>query len=377
MLLHILRAVFVLMVAGLAMTYAEQVYMEVNAVAILVGAIGLGVFFIGLDVFIPRKSLSARSGLFFGLVGGLVIAYGLSLVVDLVVASRWPELIDAGGEARAAAAETSGEAGAGVASGKALVSTIKLLIGVICCYLSVSFVLQTKDDIRFVIPYVEFSKQTRGARPFILDTSAIVDGRIADICETGIIESHMIVPRFVLQELQTIADSGDRLKRNRGRRGLDILNKLLTSEQMDVRIEDVRLSREEAGESVDQKLVSGAKRLDGRVVTNDYNLNKIAQLRGVEVINVNDLANALKPLFLPGETLAVKIIKPGEEPGQGVGYLEDGTMVVVESGQDKIGETTGIAVTSVLQTSAGRMIFGRVEGAPVVERRRPRARQTT
>jgi len=358
MLLNVLRAVFVLMVAGLAMSYAEQAYMNVNPVAILLGAIGVGVFFIGVDVFIPRKSLSTLSGLFFGLIAGLVIAYGLCLIVDLIVASRWPELAEVG-------------------SGRALLSTVKLLIGVICCYLSVSFVLQTKDDIRFVIPYVEFSKQTRGARPFILDTSVIVDGRIADICQTRIIESRIIVPRFVLQELQAIADSTDRLKRNRGRRGLDILNKLQTSEHLDIQIEDVPLSRDEAAESVDQRLVSAAKKLGGRIITNDYNLNKIAKLRGVDVININDLANALKPVFLPGETLSVKIIKPGEEPGQGVGYLEDGTMVVVEGGKEKIGQTIAITVTSVLQTSAGRMIFGRAEGAPPVERRRQRVRQTT
>lgn len=203
----------------------------------------------------------------------------------------------------------------------------------------------------------------------ILDTSVIIDGRVADICETRIIDSPLIIPRFVLQELQTIADSSDKLKRNRGRRGLDMLNKLQTNDKVEIKISDARLPSIEESGDVDQKLVALAKKIDGRVVTNDYNLNKIAQLRGVDVININDLANALKPVVLPGEAIVVKIIKPGEEMGQGVGYLEDGTMVVAESSRDRINEEVSLTVTSVLQTSAGRMIFGRPEGLPPSPRR--------
>ena len=168
------------------------------------------------------------------------------------------------------------------------------------------------------------------------------------------------MPRFVLQELQAVADSGDKLKRNRGRRGLDILNRLQSSDQVDIRIHDGGASGS-AGE-VDQMLVSLAQELGGRVLTNDYNLNKIAQFRGVTVLNINDMANALKPVFLPGETLKVVIVKAGEEPGQGIGYLEDGTMVVVEGARNMINKEVTLGVTSVLQTSAGRMIFGRLEG---------------
>jgi uncharacterized protein YacL len=233
----------------------------------------------------------------------------------------------------------------------------------------VSFVLQTKDDFRFVIPYVEFSKQTKGARPILLDTSVIIDGRIADIVETGIVESEILVPRFILSELQAIADSDDKLKRNRGRRGLDMLNRLQGNTKIDIKLLDARVAEVEELPDVDAKLVALAKHLQGRVMTNDYNLNKVAQLRGVDVININDLANAMKPVVLPGEAMMVKIIKPGEEFGQGVGYLEDGTMVVAEQGRDHIGEEIPIVVTSVLQTSAGRMIFGRMEGAaPVASR---------
>jgi uncharacterized protein YacL len=166
----------------------------------------------------------------------------------------------------------------------------------------------------------------------------------------------------VITELQGIADSSDRLRRSRGRRGLDILNKLRTNPKVDLEIYDRDLP-EFAGQNVDLRLVSLAKHLEGKLVTNDYNLNKVARLHGVGVINLNDLANALKPVFLPGERLEVRIVKAGEEPGQGVGYLDDGTMVVVEAGRDHINQQVQIAVTSVLQTSAGRMVFGRMETA--------------
>ena len=232
------------------------------------------------------------------------------------------------------------------------------------CYACVTTLLQTKDDFRFIIPYMEFSKEIKGTRPLVLDTSVVIDGRIADVAETRVIDQPLIVPRFVLQELQGIADSSDKLRRNRGRRGLDILNKLQKSTEIEVKIYDTELPALAGIREVDQRLVILAKHLGGRVVTNDYNLNKIARLQGVEVINLNDLANALKPVVLPGETLVVKILKRGEEPGQGIGYLDDGTMVVTEHGQQHLGETVRLTVTSVLQTSAGRMIFGRMD-APV------------
>jgi uncharacterized protein YacL len=168
------------------------------------------------------------------------------------------------------------------------------------------------------------------------------------------------MPQFVIAELQAIADSGDKLRRNRGRRGLDILNRLRSDPKVDVMIFDRELP-EFAGQPVDQKLVLLAKHLEGKVVTNDYNLNKVAKLHNVGVINLNDIANSLKPVFLPGEVIEVRIVKPGEEIGQGVGYLEDGTMVVIEGGRDHVGKQVSATVTSVLQTSAGRMVFGRYD----------------
>ncbi len=201
--------------------------------------------------------------------------------------------------------------------------------------------------------------------------SVIIDGRIADIANTRIIESDFVLPRFILDELQAVADSADKLKRNRGRRGLDMLNKLQSNRHVDIKIVDVEFSADAQAEDVDQKLVTFAQQVDGRIMTNDYNLNKVAQLRGVEVININDLANALKPVFLPGERMIVKIIKPGEEADQGIGYLEDGTMIVAGGGRRHIGEDVDITVTSVLQTSAGRMIFGKTDDV-VAPRRRER-----
>src|SRR5881398_2527818 len=191
----------------------------------------------------------------------------------------------------------------------------------------------------------------------ILDTSVVIDGRIADICETGFLDGILVIPHFVLRELQQVADSADTLKRNRGRRGLDILQRIQKMAGISVQFveNDYPQIRE-----VDMKLIELAKELDGgKIVTNDFNLNKVAQLRGVEVLNINELANALKPVYLPGETMKVFILKEGKEFNQGIAYLDDGTMVVVDNARRMIGKTIDVVVTSVLQTTAGKMIFGR------------------
>ena len=242
----------------------------------------------------------------------------------------------------------------------------RILITLITSYISISILVQTRDDFRFIIPYVEFSKQMKGGRPLVLDTSVIIDGRIADLCDTRLVDTKIIVPRFVLQELQGIADSSDKLKRNRGRRGLDILKRLQSNTKVELLMHDGNAGESRGGEKirVDERLVLFTKGVGGRVVTNDFNLNKIAQLQGVDVINLNEIANSLKTVALPGEYLQVKIVKAGDQIGQGVGYLDDGTMIVVENGRNAIGKETSILVTSVLQTPAGRMIFGRPESRP-------------
>lgn len=338
MLLNILRVTFAIMIIMIGLGYADAVREEYNPVYVFFAGIALAGAVVAADALVPRKSLAALAGVFFGIVVGMVMTYGLVLILN-IFADIYPRALR----------EPN------------LFATIRVVIGVVLCYLCVSFILQTKDDIRFVIPYVEFAKQLKGQHPLILDTSVIIDGRIVDICETGIVDQRLVIPRFVLQELQAVADSADKLKRNRGRRGLDVLHKLQSTKKVEIEMYEGGLTHKELHEPVDQKLLILAKRINGRVVTNDYNLNKVAQLRGVEIININDLANALKPVVLPGERLEVRIIRPGQEAGQGVGYLEDGTMVVIEGGRERIGDTVAVAVTSALQTSAGRMVFGRID----------------
>lgn len=235
-----------------------------------------------------------------------------------------------------------------------------IVLGILLGYLGLVVGLRKNDDLAKAFSRQDGMrlnfKNTSTACPKILDTSVIIDGRIADITKSGFLEGDLIVPGFVLEELQHIADSSDVLKRNRGRRGLDILNKIQKEPYSNVRI--VEEDYDDLGE-VDAKLVRLAKDMDGKVVTNDYNLNKVCELHGVAVLNINELANSVKPVVLPGEELKVHVIKDGKEQGQGVGYLDDGTMIVVDGGRRHIGQTVAVLVTSVLQTAAGRMIFAK------------------
>ncbi|WP_169980487.1 PIN/TRAM domain-containing protein [Tautonia rosea] len=339
MMLVAIRAVFILVAGGLAARLATLAGGPPWAPAVLFPIVmGAAAVVVVIDVLTPRKRIQTISAVYFGLIVGLILSYFLQLALQ----------------------PTIDMFGGGLAT--EIVQAVFALGTVAICYICVSTLLQTKDDFRFVIPYMEFSKEVKGACPLVLDTSVIIDGRIADVAEARVLDQPLVIPQFVLQELQGIADSSDKLRRNRGRRGLDILNRLQKSPEVEIRIFDTELPELAGIREVDQRLVVLAKHLDGKVVTNDYNLNKIARLQGVDVINLNDLANALKPVVLPGEALAVKLIKRGEEAGQGVGYLDDGTMVVAEQGSGHLGEMVRITVTSVLQTSAGRMIFGRMEG---------------
>ncbi len=238
---------------------------------------------------------------------------------------------------------------------------LSLAVTLVLSYLGVTIVLNRKEEFSFFTnPFLKRSLGALGKEqalpPKILDTSVIIDGRIMDICKTGFIEGQIIVPGFVLEELRHIADSPDLLKRNRGRRGLDILNKM--QKELDIDVVILNKDYEEITE-VDSKLVKLAQDLGGEIVTNDFNLNKVCELQGVAVLNINELANAVKPVVLPGEEMLAQIIKDGKEAGQGVAYLDDGTMIVVEGGKRYIGDTIEVLVTSVLQTSAGRMIFAK------------------
>jgi len=346
MLLWIFRFIFIIVIAGVLFVNVSSPEISgaadsTNFWGVVVSGIGMMVFFFFLEVLTPKKKLSALAGVFFGLLVGLLISGALAPVVDMIN-------------------DSFGIGEAGLLKNEA-VAAIKWMIGICICYLTISIVMRTKDDVRFVVPYVEFAKQTKGARPLVLDTSAIVDGRIADLCQSRLFDAPLLVPRFVLSELQLIADSADKLKRNRGRRGLDVLNKMQSSSVIDVEIDDTVIPEVEEAKGVDHKLMMFTKSCNGRLATTDYNLSKVAQVRGVDVVNINDLANSLKVVALPGETMEVKIIKPGEEAEQGIGYLDDGTMIVVEGARNKIGREVLISVTSSLQTSAGKMIFGKFE----------------
>ena len=238
--------------------------------------------------------------------------------------------------------------------------SLQLILTLIFCYFGMAIAIRGRDEFNLIIPYVKFSRQDQRDEVIVLDTSVIIDGRIADVCQTKFIEGRFVVPKFVLRELQQIADSSDPLKRNRGRRGLDILNKIRKNSDLDVKISEEDFPDLQG---VDAKLVKLAKVLGARIFTNDFNLNKVAELQGITVLNLNELANTLKPVVLPGEQMTVKLVKEGKEYNQGVAYLDDGTMVVVDNGRRFIGQTLKVMVTSVLQTTAGRMVFAKLENA--------------
>jgi len=336
--LIILRCVFVLVAAGLSVTFIQSGVIPADSEwmswAVFGGVIFVALGVILLDILVRKKKLDTITAVYFGMIVGLFMTY----VLTMAFVPYWQYL----------------------ALGDKQRNAIQLVLGLVVCYICISLLMQTRNDFRFIIPYVEFAKEVKGLKPCVLDTSVVIDGRIADVVETNVIDGRLIMPKFVISELQAIADSSDRLRRGRGRRGLDILNRMRVNPNIDMEIYERELP-EFAGQNVDLKLIVLAKHLQAKLITNDYNLNKIAKLQGVTVVNFNDLANALKPIFLPGEHIEVRVIKAGEEAGQGVGYLEDGTMVVSEGGREHINDNVHVAVTSVLQTSAGRMIFGRCE----------------
>ncbi|MCI1944665.1 PIN/TRAM domain-containing protein [Clostridium luticellarii] len=248
---------------------------------------------------------------------------------------------------------------------------LAVLVAILMAALGANIAIRKREEVMSLISNINISsrklqgnkekknKNEHKGYPKVLDTSVIIDGRIFDICQTGFVEGPLVIPNFVLAELRHIADSSDGLKRTRGRRGLDILNKI----QKELNIDVITYEKDFPDiEEVDSKLLKLSQVLDGKVVTNDYNLNKVAEFQGVPVLNINELANAVKPVVLPGEEMKVQIIKDGKESGQGIAYLDDGTMIVIEGGKKSIGETKDVVVTSVLQTAAGRMIFARQKG---------------
>jgi len=325
----IVRAFFVLL-CGL-MGFQIGSILNLGNFSSLIGitiGIFLGLIIVALELSSKRISIKGLSAGVFGIVFGILFAWLLIGVFRLIPMAE---------DLR------------GVVNG---------LLIIVFAYLGMVMALRGRDEFNIIIPYVKLRREDQREEIILLDTSVIIDGRIADICNTKFIEGKLVIPRFVLKELQQIADSADPIKRNRGRRGLDMLNKIRKLGHVEVKIheEDFPEIRE-----VDAKLIKLAKMINAKVFTNDYNLNKIAELQGVSVLNINELANALKPVVIPGEVMEAKIVKEGKEYNQAVAYLDDGTMVVIDNAKSLIGQTTKVIVTSVLQTAAGRMIFAKLE----------------
>jgi uncharacterized protein YacL len=280
-----------------------------------------------LETGMRRVSSKGLSSSVFGLILGLIMA---KLVGDAFVLAKLPP-------------DT--------------LSSIRIILTLLFCYLGMVIGLRGKDEFSLIIPYVRLRGQDQRAEAVVLDTSVIIDGRISDICKTGFVDAKLVLPRFVLRELQNIADSTDPIKRQRGRRGLEILNNLQKDSSVNIIINDEDFSDIK---DVDAKVVRLAKILEARIFTVDFNLNRVASIQGVRVLNINELANAIKPVVFPGEALKIRLIREGKEHNQAVGYLDDGTMVVVEDARRLIGQEVRVTVSSVLQTQAGRMIFTRL-----------------
>ena len=340
--LFCVRAVFFATAAGLGLSGASVLGQitnrpDLNPLAGVGIALATATVLIVLEILFSKGPIRTISAVAFGLLIGLVLSLVFQPVVEFVVR---------------AVASPDVRFGQGFA---ALLSFLNVLTTAIFCYFGVTLLLQTKDDFKFIIPYVEFRKAVKGHAPLIFDTSSFVDGRIEAIIGAALFDQRLVVPKFVLGELQTIADSADRSLRERGRRGMDILNRVDRA----YHLEFVERTRR-PGEDVDRALIALAAELDGKIVTTDYNLQKNARLQGVAVLNINDLATALKPEFVPGEGMTVRLLREGDEKGQAVGFLKDGTMVVVEGARQRIGQDVQVEVTSSLQTSAGKMVFGKL-----------------
>ncbi len=324
--LWVFRALFVLASAGTA--YAIGLDLG-KPFIFLLGGILVSFGVMAAEAVISRGPIALVSSVVFGTLLGMLFATLTTSVVGLAVAKETMDVI------------REDLTGAFI---------------VIYSYLGIAFIYQSRDKFNLIVPYVEFRRQERGPHPIVLDTSVVIDGRLADILKTGALDGPIVVPQLVLYELHRIADSDDKLRRERGRLGLETLNAITEDASLDVRIQELA---PDYSRPVDQQLVRIAKMVNGRLMTIDYNLNRMASLEGVPVINLNELANAVKPVALPDESISVKIMKSGEQPGQGVGYLQDGTMVVVEDAAQLVGQEVEAVVRNTITRETGRIIFAR------------------
>jgi len=307
-----------------------------DSVAPFLTTIAVATVIVLLDLRTPRKQLSVVVAMYLAILAGLLAALAISALIDLI-ADAW-ELPEHSMSLK-------------------YLTLLKLATGITLCYLAVSIVLTTRDDIRLVIPYVEFSRQIRGIRPMVLDTSVLIDGRFNAFCRSGFLDAPIKVPRFVIDELHRLSDSSDRLKRERGRRGLDNLRLLQETPDSTISIEEI-----DAPEGmVDQELIKYAQQEHLRLVSTDSNLIRVADIRRIPTLSLHELAMVMQGQVTPGDTMALEIVRAGEGEGQGIAYLPDGTMVVIEHAADSIGQAVDVIVTNMLQTSAGRMVFAKVQ----------------
>ncbi len=358
MVIWVLRALFILVSGSIGYNVARTCQFEDVLTGILLGIVA-AVVVIALEAVFSKRPISSISAILFGLLIGFVMARFFTEAVFLVLGPNAHELL--GHEIKRVVTE-SGEVviqqGAPLVSAEDFHSAISLIMTGFFCYLGISIIYQTRDRFRFIIPYVEFRAMEQGPKPFVLDTSAIVDGRVADLVDAHFIQGQILTPRFVLAELQGLADSNDRVRRERGRRGLDVLERLRSHPGVEMIVREVY---EGSDKPVDEQLIDFAKSVDGRILTTDFSLYRVAQIQGVDVLNLNDVAKALKPMALPGEELEIEVVKAGEGPDQGIGYLPDGAMVVVERGRGRIGQKVKVEVARIHETAAGHMVFARLK----------------
>lgn len=301
-----------------------------NPRAFAIFGLAVGVMVVTFEAFARKISLKGLTSTVFGVALGLLLARLSNVFLDMFVKLE-ADVLD----------------------------NVNVFVTFTCVYFGLTLGLKGKSEFNLVIPYVKFKRQELKEEEIVVDTSSIIDGRILDLVKTGFLEAKLIIPRFVLNELRALADSTEHLKRQKGKRGIEILHSLNKEDGVEVEIYDEAV---EGVDTVDEKVVKLAFGLTAKILTTDYNLNRIAQLQGVKVLNINDLSNALKPTFIAGERMSLKLIKEGKEHNQAVGYLEDGTMVVVENARWLIGKTAEVEVTSILQSSSGRIVFTKLVG---------------
>lgn len=325
----------VVVTAVVASSRNVQEFGPTTLFGLIIAAVGVGIVVLLLDHLTPNKRLTSVAGVYLGICLGLVAAVAFGALID-TVARAW-DILDG--------------------PAQLYLSLTKIIIGIVLCYLSVSIVLTTKDDFRFIIPYVEFNKQASGISSILLDSSTLIDGRIEALAQVHVLDAPLVVPKFVLEELQKLCDSNDRHKRARGKRGLDLVAHMQENTKIDLRIEDIDLD----GRGVDRMLVELAIKEHMRIATSDTGLQRVANISGIVTINVHEIAIALQPPMFLGESIGVEITRVGEQDGQGIGHLPDGTMVVIDGGAEKIGTHVSGTVSNILQTAGGKIVFAKID----------------